>query len=88
LPRRQLGKADIYTQSTPPFFIRPSTTFGYIPWSVAVILALFKSREVFSSEYRNSIKTDPAIGLRFYSSPYFVAGMIVWVIVGCALVAL
>ena len=53
-------------------------------WSAFVLVALLRpdSRELFSAEYRESIRAERAIHIPFYSSPYFVMGLVVWLIVG------
>jgi hypothetical protein len=57
-----------------------------VVWSAVVLVALFRpdSRQVFSTEYRKSIRADPGVRIRFYLSPYFVTGLIVWLIIGWA----
>jgi hypothetical protein len=57
-----------------------------VAWSAVVLVALFRrdSRDVFSSEFRESIRADRAVRIPFYSSPYFVTGVLVWLIIGWA----
>jgi hypothetical protein len=61
-----------------------------IAWSAVVLFTLFRpdSRDVFSAEYRESIRGDCAVSIRFYSSPYFVAGLVVWLVIGCVMAVL
>jgi hypothetical protein len=58
-----------------------------VVWGALVLVALFRpdSRDVFSTEYRRSIRADRAVRIPFYSSPYFVTGLLVWLIIGWAL---
>ena len=57
-----------------------------VAWGAGVLFALFRpdSREVCSTAYRQSIRADPAVRIPFYSSPYFVTGLLVWLIIGWA----
>jgi hypothetical protein len=60
-----------------------------VAWSVAVLAALFRpdSRDVFTAGYRKSIAADCSVRIPFYSSPYFVAGVLAWLFIGCAVSA-
>jgi hypothetical protein len=61
-----------------------------VAWGAVVLVVLFSpgSREVFSTEFRKSIRADRAIRVPFYLSPYFVAGLVVWLLIGWALISM
>jgi hypothetical protein len=63
---------------------RFSTLILIVAWSAIVLVALFRpvARPIFSNEFRKTLRQGRAIDIPFYSSPYLVIGLVVWLTIG------
>lgn len=57
-------------------------------WSAIVLLALFRpgSRRLFSADYRAAVRADRVTRIRFETSPFFISGVILGLVIACAMV--